>query len=297
MNNSVGIIGAGWLGKVLAQTLMGRGFSVTTTAQSNERLESLRGDDIAAEKFCLPFDFIKNDISHVKAFLQKTLVVCIPPQLKKGRIDYPLKISQIVRAAELGKVEHLILLSTTAIYNGLSGEVDESSSLQPEAEKVAVLLEAEENASAFKGRTSVLRLAGLIGPNRHPGQFFRKGRTLKDPQVCVNLIHQTDVIGLILGLIESESCSGTFNGVSATHISKGQFYQMSAQSLNIDEHSCASPTKLQEGLFNGAFDDTQENKLEGKIIKGEKIKAELNYQFCFDDLIKWLHVGAKQDVI
>lgn len=280
MKNSVGIIGAGWLGAKLAQTLISRHFSVQATTQSSERIERLTLDNIPVEQLVLPID--GQEVSQLHAFTQQVLVVCIPPQLKKGRTDYPLKIQQIVKSAEAGNVKHLILLSTTAIYNGLSGSVSESNSLELTADKVAVLLEAEQNAQAFNGRTSILRLAGLIGPNRHPGGFFKKGRRLKDPHVSINLIHQKDVIELIIALIKNEQCEGVFNAASRTHISKGQFYRLASESL--------TDYKIDPNVIN------LECKLEGKIIQSDKIRETLHYQFYFDDLIDWLNNYSLEDV-
>ena len=278
MKKSVGIIGAGWLGEVLAKTLLSRGFSIQTTSQSAERIEHLQESQIPVERFVLPFDFSQDDIASINVFSKEVLVVCIPPQLKKGRTDYPLKIENIVKGAELGQVKHLILLSTTAIYNGLSGKVSESSELAYDAEKVAILAEAENKALAFNGRSSILRLAGLIGPNRHPGGFFKRGRTLKDPDVAINLIHQRDVVELVMGLLQSDTCEGVYNGVSNTHMSKGEFYHLASQSLNADEKPIIKNNKRIE------------KKVTGKIVIGDKIRTDLQYQFCFDDLLQWLDI-------
>ncbi len=47
-----------------------------------------------------------------------------------------------------------------------------------------------------------LRLAGLVGPGRHPGRFFA-GKTAPDGEHGVNLVHLQDVIGAITLLLQA----------------------------------------------------------------------------------------------
>ena len=48
----------------------------------------------------------------------------------------------------------------------------------------------------------ILRLAGLVGPGRHPGRFFA-GKSAPDGQHGVNLVHLEDVIGAIELLLQA----------------------------------------------------------------------------------------------
>lgn len=278
MENSVGIIGAGWLGEVLALTLMSRGFPVQATTRSLERMAYLKGLNISVEQAEFPLEEPKNSLYDLKVFEQKTLVICIPPQLKQRKLDYPLKVKQMVDCAEKKGVEKVILLSSTAIYNGLSGDVNEASVLQFKANKVAILAEAENVVLGFSKKSVVLRLAGLVGPKRHPARFFSKQKQLLAPSDCVNLIHQIDAVELIVGIIQSNLCKGIYNGVSNTQMSKAAFYELAAQSLNLP-----FAAHLSQGM-------EKNTALTGKRVNGEKLRAILNYQYCFDDLVQWMSI-------
>jgi hypothetical protein len=48
-------------------------------------------------------------------------------------------------------------------------------------------------------KTTVLRFGGLIGEDRFG---FSRSRNLENPDAPINLIHQTDCIGIILKIIE-----------------------------------------------------------------------------------------------
>jgi nucleoside-diphosphate-sugar epimerase len=278
---SVSIIGCGWLGQVLAPALLAENIQVLASYQSQSTLEKLNGLNIPSTQLMLP---IASDLSEFEngadiagvdkaLFQQDVLVIAIPPQLKKGRVDYPLKIQQLVKLAELGQTKQIILLNTTAIYNGLVGEVDESKALNLDAEKVATLLAAEQAVQKFSKQVHILRLAGLVGPNRNPGGFLQADRLFKNASAQVNLVHQADVVNIIKVLIkdETQAVSKIYNVVSGTKMSRKDYYQQTAKAM---------------GLAEPRFEQEQINSV-GKQVVGDKLRKDLNYQYVYDDLLEW----------
>ena len=269
---SVSIIGCGWLGQALAASLQADKISVLASYQSQATLEKLKNLNIAAIQLSLPLSdlSVKN---FAALFQQKILVIAIPPQLKKGKLDYPLKIQQLVQQAELGQTQHIILLNSTAIYNGLAGEVNESSALDLNAEKVSTLLAAEHEATKFSKQVHILRLSGLVGPNRHPGKFLQSNRVFTNASAQVNLVHQTDVVNIIQQLITSsvDNITKIYNVVSATKSDRKSYYQVAAKAMNLP-----IPNFEEEKVDN-----------KGKQISGKKLRDELNYQYHYDDLLQW----------
>jgi nucleoside-diphosphate-sugar epimerase len=165
------------------------------------------------------------------------------------------------------------LLSTTAVYNGLTGLVDEQSVLDESAEKVAIITGAEQAVRKFSGKSVILRLAGLVGPDRHPGRFLQGKKVLSEPQAFINLIHQDDVVGVLMEIIAEQGISGTYNAVSATETSKEHYYHAAASALNLPVPEFSFETSMRFG----------------KRINDAKIRDALNYQFTHDDLIVWLY--------
>jgi nucleoside-diphosphate-sugar epimerase len=277
MPKSVAIIGCGWLGLALTKQLITEKYRVAVTTQSVDKQNALLAKNIDTELLSLPV----NDPASVvlSAFNQETLVISITPQIRQGRSDYPEKVAQLVKMAELGKVKRIILLSSTAVYNGLSGTVDENSPLDFSAEKVAVIAGAEEAAQNFTGKTVVLRLAGLVGPERHPGRFLQGKRVLAEPQAFINLIHQADVVGVLMNIITEHKYHGIYNAVSATETSKEHYYQAAANALGLPVPEFSFETAMRFG----------------KRINDEKLRNNLNYQFIYDDLIVWLYKSAAEN--
>jgi len=277
---SVSIIGCGWLGQALAQSLMAENITVLASYQSKSTLEQLTKLKIPATRLVLPLavdEKVEFSASMLgidnTLFEHEVLIIAIPPQLKKGKLDYPLKIQQLVKLAELGETKQIIFLNSTAIYNGLVGEVDENQAFNLAAEKVATLVAAEQAVQEFSQQVDILRLAGLVGPNRHPGKFLRSDRVFTGASAQVNLVHQTDVVNIIKLLIakSSKQSSNIYNVVSGTKVDRKSYYQVAAKAL---------------GLTTPRFEPEHVN-CAGKQVVGEKLRQKLHYSYVYDDLVKW----------
>ncbi|KGJ87922.1 SDR family oxidoreductase [Colwellia psychrerythraea] len=294
LGSSVGIVGCGWLGTALAHQLKKQNIEVLATRSNAENVEQLKSEGLTAEVLCLPTE--QTLLNKHPIFNRQCLVIAITPQFRQGRVDYAQKVQQLVAAAKASNcVEKIILLSSSAVYNGLSGLVDENIKLDLSADKVSLLSQAEQAVLLFNehryGKQSfnesndglvnrngyVLRLSGLVGPNRHPGKFLLNGRMLKSPQAIVNLIHQQDAVGLIQAILTSNLVGGIFNGVSSTQVTKKQYYQAAATALQLP-----APVFEEDEMLSGD---------EPKIVSGSKTKAVLNYHFVYADLLKWLDQG------
>ena len=268
---SVGIVGCGWLGTALATTLLKKGFSVQATSSKLENVAKLNAKGINTEQLTLPAT--SEQLREQQVFQQKFLVIAITPQLRQGRTDYAAKIESLVEAAkQQGIVQRIILLSSTAVYDGLTGLVDEQNTVNLAVEKVKILHQAEQAVMKFAKQANVIRLSGLLGPERHPGKFLLANKTLVNSTARVNLIHQQDAVGLIIALLQEHYFAGIFNGVSDTHVTKQEYYQAAAAALAMDfpDKTLAKP---------------DENS---KVVSGEKAKQVLNYKFIYPDLLTWL---------
>jgi nucleoside-diphosphate-sugar epimerase len=271
IQGSVGIVGCGWLGKALAKKLQQRHIPVLATSSQVCNVDLLNAQGIKAQQLMLPAD--EKQLAAHEVFSQHQLIIAITPKFKKGRADYPEKIAQLLTAAKLqGKVKRIILISSTGIYQGLSGLVNEQSSLQLTIDKVSLLDEAEQAVLAYHHQACVLRLAGLVGPERHPGNFLLAKKVLHDAENKVNLIHQADAVGLILSLLAQQRVQGIVNGVSDTHVSKKDYYQRAAKAVNLPLPVFACSSTMTKG----------------RIVSGNKAKQLLNYSFVYPDLLAWL---------
>jgi nucleoside-diphosphate-sugar epimerase len=295
---SVGIIGCGWLGRALALQLQQQGIDVFATRSNTPNVKVLQSSGIKSEVLSLPEEQLI--LNKHPVFTQNYIVIAITPQFRRGKVDYANKIQQLVVAAKLSKsVEKIILVSTTSAYNGLFGQVDETSELNETADNVALIQQAEQAVLGVNQQpkndgndstdvtfspklASVLRLSGLVGPGRHPGNFLKHGRMFNSPEASVNLIHQDDAVGLISALLKNNTFSGIVNGVSQTTATKAQYYSAAAKALNIPE-PCFNNDNSADNNTN-----THNELQPSKKVSGNKARTSLHYPFVYDDLLAWL---------
>jgi nucleoside-diphosphate-sugar epimerase len=163
-------------------------------------------------------------------------------------------------------VKHVLFVSSSSVYRSTNTLVSESSN---DEDETSVLLQIEQlfrNSAGFQ--TTILRLSGLIGYERHPGRFFRNGKVVQQPDAPVNLIHQDDCVGLIECILTQQQWGTVFNGCADTHPSKRDYYTYTRQLLNL-----GAPD----------FADNQPNNF--KIVSNQKVKDTLGYEFKYPDIM------------
>jgi len=266
----ISILGCGWLGFPLATSLISEGFAVKGSTTSPDKLEvfKLAGIDpylVRFNKFTLPPD--------LQVLLEaETLIIAIPPGRKNpdGFNNYRQMVKFICESIPNTSISSIIFISSTSVYPNANNIVDEFSDIFPETESGKLLADSEILLRNLPVRVMILRLAGLIGPQRMPGNFFAGKTQIPDGQAPINLIHRNDVINLIHFLIESPDASGIYNGCAPTHPTKTEFYTLAAEKENLE-----LPQFIPE-------------KISWKIISSVRLEPELNFRFEIPSLMSWL---------
>lgn len=278
---SVGIIGCGWLGEFLAQQLLSKQYSVLVTVRQTEKQTALIKQGISCELLSIPESL--GDTHPI--FSQDILVIAITPKFKRGLTNYAKNIKKIVDIAEQKNIQQVILVSSTGVYQGITGLVDEHTTIQTDYDqKVSLLNEAEQVMLSYSNKGQVLRLAGLVGDDRKPGRFLAGKQGLTGAYEAVNVIHKTDAAGLLISLIEQDLAQSKnknlekiFVGVSHTNVNRLQYYQKAAQVLS-----------LVEPIFINDENESTVDLINAKKVIGDKTRQWLSYEYKHDDLYQWL---------
>lgn len=160
-----------------------------------------------------------------------------------------------------------MFISSTSVYQNLNREVSEDEKAEDHS---SVLWQIEQQFQASQHfQTTILRFSGLIDKRRHPGRFFRNGRSVPQADATVNLIHLDDCLGIINAILQQQAWVEIFNGCADTHPTKREFYSYARQLM---------------GLSPPEFDS--ESDIKYKIISNQKVKKKLNYQLQHPDLMK-----------
>ena len=276
-NQRVGIIGGGFIGKALAESLNEEKYEVKLSFRSNK-------PEIAKSNVELVYCNVGE--SEVEAdstlFNVDSLVICIPPGFKKGLGDYYApKIKSILKLAQIGGVSHVIFTSSIGIYTE-SHKVDEFTELTLGSDKAKALYNAEQAViSSGLNCVQVIRLGGLIGGERHPGRFKVK-LTQDNANERVNMVLQDDVVAALTLLIDNanttrqlsqgEKSAATYNLVSPHHPTKQVFYRYARQQLG--------DIRAQEPIMSFKGDNAKTEKQ----VSGQLICETLGFNYQYDSL-------------
>jgi nucleoside-diphosphate-sugar epimerase len=241
------VLGYGWLGKPLALELKKKGWNVFASTRSETKGIEIQKNGMHS------WSYNSNAITHFPNWFSDldVLIFNIPPS---GISDYPDALHEIIK--HLNKNCRVIFTSSTGVYLEKDGIVDEGSALIPDHP----IVKAERTLQDSGNQFIILRLAGLIGGERHPVKYL-SGRNLTNGNHAVNLVHRDDVIQVIFLLIKKREMNKIYNVCYPYHPTKSEYYSQRAIAMQL------MPPYFDDGIGTG------------KIISSEKIEKELNFVF------------------
>tara|TARA_R110002072_G_scaffold149250_4_gene297059 strand:- start:880 stop:1641 length:762 start_codon:yes stop_codon:yes gene_type:complete len=251
--NNISILGCGWLGKPLAVSLLEEGFSVKGSTTSEIKIQELEALEI--ETYLVDI----TEFEEFDSFLQSDILIIA---ITSKDID---AFERLIEQIQTSTIQKVIFISSTSVYPVSNAIVSE------ETETLKTPLTEIENL--FKENTffetTILRFAGLFGAGRHPGSWFKNGRTIPQPNGFVNMIHQEDCIEIIHEIIDQNCWNIILNACSNDHPTRSDFYINARKSLNFDAPIFEESTEIRY-----------------KIISSKKLQKVLGYQFIHDDLLE-----------
>lgn len=277
--NSVAIVGLGWLGFPLAKHLIRTGWDVSGSKRTREGAESMRLNGINAYYLELTPEVSAEPDTLNRLLDVDSLVINIPPsQYFFDTESYISGVENLVNEALLAGVQHFIFISSTSVFPQKSGVFDENSLVEPDAEIGMALYNIEQYLLSMDDiNCDVLRLAGLVGNDRHPVKYFTGRDDLNQGNQPVNLVHRLDVVLAIQLLLDTQGGKRLYHLSAPYHPPKGEYYPKIAELL-----------ELPQPLFQSTDNDIQ------RIIKGNKICDELDFEYRFADPYSMLPSEEKQ---
>ncbi|GAL57522.1 SDR family oxidoreductase [Pseudescherichia vulneris] len=264
----VAIVGLGWLGMPLALSLQSKGWQVTGSKTTQDGVEAARMCGIESYPLKLEPELVC-DADDLEALMNVDALVVTLPARRSGSGDtfYLQAVQEIVDSALARRIPRIIFTSSTSVYGNAEGNVKESMPLQPVTHSGQTLKELEEWLHNLPGTSvDILRLAGLVGPGRHPGRFFA-GKTAPNGSQGVNLVHLEDVIAAITLLLQSPKGGHIYNLCAPKHPARSEFYPVMARQL---------------GLAPPQFTDSDAGS-KGKLVDGSRITNELGFEYQYPD--------------
>jgi len=261
-DSTISILGCGWLGLPLAKKLKQIGFKVKGTTTTPDKLKVLAGAGIVPYQIYLAAatpeslaDFLKTDL----------LIISFPPKIRAGKGDeYIAQINILQQAIRQSSVKCILFISSTSVYPDLNTTITEATDISSTLSQ-NYLLQAEAAIQSTQVPTTILRFAGLVGPNRHPGRFFAGKEHVANPQGPVNLIYLEDCVQIIIEILKQDKWGQVYNACANEHPTRQAFYTSATAALDLPLPHFVPPNPA----------DTF------KIISNKKLKKDLQYRFIY----------------
>jgi nucleoside-diphosphate-sugar epimerase len=256
----IAIIGFGWIGHPLGIKLQTLGYEIVGTTTSDEKILHLRDYNLPA----ICWSSRESDFQFHPIFENTDCVVLnFPPGRQTEFKSYGEHLRKVVKA--FPSSTKFIFISSTSVYP------DEPYHFKEE--DVTIDERAKENNIAYaewvltneldKNRFTIIRMAGLVGGERHPARFFAGRENIPNGNHPVNLIYRKDAVHLIENCIQNNIWGEVINGCASFHPSKSEYYIFACDAFGLDK-----PNFLMS-----------EN---GKSISNEKSKVLLDYKYIMD---------------
>jgi nucleoside-diphosphate-sugar epimerase len=267
-DKTISILGGGWLGGPLAEALEDGGYTIKVSTASEENRKRLA--QMGKNAFQVNVRSGSVEGSAVQRFLEADiLIINITPNRDELNQEQFASLLPLMEASTIQKV---IFISSTSVYPNVNRKVTEEEGIEIKTHHLYCSEQFLSRSTHFE--TTVVRMAGLIGGERHPGRFFRRTGLIKNANAPINLIHRVDCIEIIKQIIAQNAWGQTFNACSDTHPLKKDFYPIAAKIFGLEEPKLDLET---ESVF--------------KIVDNQKIKKELQLEFSYPDLLELLKEG------
>lgn len=250
----IGVIGCGWLGLPLAESLLKAGHQVIGSTTRKEKLELLSAKGIQAIHFRL--NPMPEGIDFNKLFQVDLLIINIPPGRKKNTPEfYEEQIKYLKYQLQSAPVRGVIFVSSTSFYpnTGSTVNIDTPADFMRGSSKAVV--KGEGQISQINQSLTILRCGGLMGRDRIPGKWFA-GKPTQGANTPVNYIHLEDIIKTVNHLVEEwgeEQENKIFNLVSEHHPTRKEVHEKMAEKygfeLPIWEEPSIIPSKIVDSSF------------------------------------------------
>ncbi len=262
MDNTISILGCGWLGYPLALRLITKGWHVKGSTTTEPKRTGLKEHNIDPYLVHLSGDLSAN----APFFESNVLLINVPPALKKQSAEaYLTNMQALLKQVQASPLKRVIFISSTSVYPDTNSEIVDTWNVDFQSP----LYQSEQffaQSTTFK--TTIIRFAGLIGPGRNPSRFFSGKTNIPNGQAPVNLIHLDDCIGIIQAVLNNHRFYGTYHAAAPTHPSRSEFYTLASQVAGLP--------------LPGFIDELKD----WKIIDAEKLEHDLDYEFIHPDLLK-----------
>ena len=263
---TVSVLGCGWLGFPLARQLIKMGYAVNGSTTSQNKMSLLAKAGI--RPFCFRADPQVSG-KDIKPFFQSDIIFLNIPFHRnlKNPDYYRQQVESVVARIEISPIRFALFASSTSVYPSTLKDAVEEAVFEPDNARSATLLAVERLLmDNQKFDTTVIRFAGLYGGERKIGRILAGRTGVPEADAPANLIHLEDCVGIAAQIVRQDVRGEVFNACSDGHPTRKELYTKAAKHY---------------GFKQPQFSARPHTRF--KIVNNAKLKSRLNFSFRHPD--------------
>lgn len=232
----ISILGSGWLGTPLAESLINKGYQIKGSTTTLAKMNILEEHNIKPYHINLYDD----NVQFLDSFLgnAELIIITIPPIRNEEEPSYASNFKKLIPYLHKYNIKNIIMMSSVSVYAPQEGEIDEDNQLFSNEPTAVQIREAEDVLLNEAGiNTCVFRLGGLFSEDRKPIDYIVRKEVLDNPELPINMIHLEDIISMSTAIIEQGfTGNNIYNIVSPKYKNRLDYYTLEAE-----KHSLTLP--------------------------------------------------------
>jgi len=200
----IGILGLGFLGKILASDFADIQESWGTWNKKTPPVSALK---------VLQFDWSSETSWYVLPEVPETIVLTIPPLLNDSE-EEKVRLNQWGEWMSKNRqnIKRMIYISTTGVYPKRNGLWQEDSEFEPDTNSGKLRLTTEKTLGSFF-KLHVVRPGGIYGYGRGIDVRLKSGKHIPFSETPVHRIHVKDLAGIVFHLLKYPQSPRCVNAV------------------------------------------------------------------------------------
>jgi nucleoside-diphosphate-sugar epimerase len=225
IQRSVAVVGAGFLGRALAEHLGPAAILVS-------RSGTVRGGPVSGIP-CVALDITDPQLDGAALAGCRALVIAVAPGRDADRRALYVEGTRRLLERAPASIERVVLIGSTSALPDVDGWVFEDDERWPHEERGRVQREAETVVLGQRIPAVVLRLGGLYGPGRELGRIYRLRGVAPLPGhgwSPTNLVHLRDAVQATAHALAAPApLTGAIHVVDHDHVPRRQMYAALAE--------------------------------------------------------------------
>lgn len=285
------IVGCGYLGKRVAETLLKSGQSVRIISRHRMSKSSL--DTSGISPYVIDLDASDSHSPNLPS--RYRLLYTVPPP-DSGEIDP--RVLRLHSLLDRNPPSHAVYISTTGVYGHHQGQwVNEDSLLRSSSPRSLRRLHAEQSfrdwCTKHRCSLTILRVAGIYGPGRMPIKRIESKVPVVDEQEASwsNRIHIEDLTRICTAALDKTGTIQLLNVSDDRPTSTTSFINAVADAYHLKRPSTVSLSTALENATPRQYSYLTESRR----IDNKRVKKSLNISLLYPDFFSYFE-AQKRDL-